>query len=242
MKNEELGMKNEKLNSYFEKDGFRKLITPGSKGWINKYFDLVEKGELSLKTVRPEGMRKLDFMHRTFANSGIIYGFASSFIFAKNIDSSDWTSEEKLKFLLFEAHLFTYQQIKNAQSFNREDFTTDLCVFYESHSVSSISKLFSLFGKVSKEEMIEKTLAKRVDISFNLLENKWWVNSLSNAFSFLDVILFDDFVHKKREEALQGYNLYAINAMLAVILSAHSDGIIEDQERSISTFFWLRQI
>ncbi len=213
------------------------MITPGSKGWINKYFDSVEKGEIVLTTDRPEGERKLNFMHSIFAKTGIVYGFALEFIFAKNIDSSDWTAEEKLKFLLFEAHLFTFQQIKKDEKFDRLNFLENLCSFYEGHSVSSISKLFKLFGKISEEEKLENTLAKRVDIKLNLLENKWWVNSLSNAFCFLDLILFDDFVHKERAEALESYDRFATNAMLAVILSAHSDGIIEGQERSIFNVF-----
>ena len=112
-----------------------------------------------------------------------------------------------------------------------------LCAFYEGHSVGSISKVFQFFSKDSDYEKAEKTLAQRVNIKLNLLENKWWVNSFSNTFSYLDIILFDDFLHKEKDEALLSYDLFAKNAMLAVILSAHSDGEIEEQERSIFNVF-----
>jgi len=39
------------------------MLSPGAKGWINKYFDLVEKGVISLSIERPEGLRELHFMH-----------------------------------------------------------------------------------------------------------------------------------------------------------------------------------
>ena len=213
------------------------MLSPASKGWINKYFDLLEKKEVSLNLYRPEGMRKLHFMHLTLSNSGIVYGHSLSFIFAKNIDSTDWTSEEKLKFLLFESHLFIYTQVNNKKVFNRHEFITELCSFYQNYSANYISSLFKVFIKETEEEKIEKILSKRIEIKVNLLENKWWVNSLSNVFSFIDVILFDDFLHKEKSEALKSYELFSYNAMLAVILSAHADGEVQTQERSIFNVF-----
>ena len=215
------------------------MLSPSSKGWINKYFDLVEKGEIVLKIDRPKGMEKLPFMHMTLSHSGIIYGFPLEFIFAKNLDFSKWTKNEKLKFLLFESHLFVYSQINKDVAFNKETFIASLCYFYAGHSTLSISKIFTFFLKETEEEKIESILSKRIDIKLNLLENKWWINSLSNAFCFLDVILFDDFNHKSKDEAFSNYELFAFNAMTAVILAAHSDGVIEEQERSIFDVFHL---
>lgn len=213
------------------------MLSPSSKGWINKYFDLVEKGEIILKIDRPKGMKKLPFMHMTLSHSGIIYGFPLEFIFAKNLDVSTWTKNEKLKFLLFESHLFVYSQINKEVAFNKETFIASLCYFYAGYSTLSISKIFTFFLKETEEEKIESILSKRIDIKLNLLDNKWWINSLSNAFCFLDVILFDDFNHKSKDEAFSNYELFAFNAMTAVILAAHSDGVIEEQERSIFDVF-----
>ncbi|MDB3907689.1 LETM1 domain-containing protein, partial [Crocinitomicaceae bacterium] len=71
----------------------------------------------------------------------------------------------------------------------------------------------------------------------NILENKWWVNSLSNAFAYLDVILFDDFEHNREEEALKKYDNYAENALTAITLSVYSDGVIESKETDLFHFF-----
>lgn len=213
------------------------MLSPASKGWINKYFDLLDKKEVSLSLYRPEGMRKLNFIHLTLSNSGIVYGHSLSFIFAKKIDSTGWTNEEKLKFLLFESHLFIYTQVNNKSVFNRHEFIKELCSFYQNYSVNYISNLFKGFIKESEEQKIEKILSKRIEIKVNLLENKWWVNSLSNVFSFIDVILFDDFLHKEKSEALKSYQLFSYNAMLSVILAAHADGEVQSQERSIFNVF-----
>lgn len=213
------------------------MISPGAKGWINKYFDLVENGDILLNISRPEGLNKLHFIHLTLSRTGIVFGFPMDLLFAKNINDNDWTNEEKLKLLLFEAHLFIFQQINNEKEFNKEEFLNTLFSFYKGHNASTIKKAFSYFIKESREEKVESVLAKRVDIKLNLLENKWWVNSLSNSFCYLDVILFDDYLHKDKEESLKNYSVYAINAMTAITLSAYSDGVVEDKEKALFNVF-----
>lgn len=213
------------------------MLSPGSKGWINKYFDLVEKGEISLHLYRPESTRKIHFMHLTLGHSGIVFGYPMQLIFAKDLNDSSWTSEEKLKLLLFEAHLFVYQQIHIKGDFNKDDFLKSLTTFYKQHNSSVVLKMFSVFKKETNEEILESILAKRVDIKRNIIENKWWVNSLSNAFAYLDVILFDDFEHKLLDQAIENYDVYAENALIAITLSAYSDGTIESKESDIFHLF-----
>jgi hypothetical protein len=158
-------------------------------------------------------------------------------IFGKSLDDSKWTTEEKLKLLLFESHLFVYLQINKDVPFNHEDFIFSLVGFYKFHNSSSIKKIFTLIKKEKPDEMLESVLVKRIDIKMNLLDNKWWVNSLSNALAYLDVILFDDFAHKSKEEALKNYDVYAENALVAVTLAAYSDGEIQDKERDMFNLF-----
>lgn len=213
------------------------MLSPGSKGWINKYFDLVDKGEIVLHVRRPDETRKLQFMHLTLGHSGIVFGYPMQLIFAQKIDDSKWTTAEKLKVLLFEAHLFVYQQIHVGKPFEKETFLESLTSFYRDHSSRSVVRLFSLFRKESNEEMLESVLSQRIDIKLNLLDNKWWVNSLSNAFAYLDVILFDDFEHKLQDEALKNYDHYAENALIAITLSAYSDGKVESRESDLFHIF-----
>ena len=211
------------------------MLSPGAKGWINKYFDLVDNDEINLEVVYPEGIRKLHFLHLKLGNSGIVFGYPLRLIFAKQISDTKWTNEEKLKLLLFESHLLVYLQ--EHPTFDREHFIKSLFEFYKFHNARSITNIFSLFKKTEQVEAVETVLANRVDIKLNLLENKWWVSTLSNVFVYLDVILFDDFLHRKEEEAIKNYGSYALNALTALTLSAYSDGVIEDKEKDMFNVF-----
>jgi hypothetical protein len=213
------------------------MLSPGAKGWINKYFDLVEKGEIRLKAKRPARLKKLHFIHLTLANSGIVFGFPVRMIFAKDLDDSDWTHEEKLKLLLFESLLFTYLLEESDRPFDKDEFLDTLYSFYAHHNANTIRKMFRFFMKESREEKLEGVFTSRVDIRMKLLENKWWVNSLSNVFSYLDVVLFDDFIHKEDDDALKSYSTYAVEALTAIVLSAWSDGVLEEKEKDLFNVF-----
>lgn len=213
------------------------MLAPGSKGWINKYFDLVQNGQIEIKTKRPSEFSRLHYLHLTLGNSGIVFGFPLDLIFAKELDDSTWTSEEKLKLLLFESHLLIYLRTFKDKPFSNEDFVSSLLAFYKSHNAWSIKKLFSILEKDSEVNTLENVLANRVDLKANIIDNKWWVHSLSNAFTYLDVILYYDFLQKNEEEALKNYSSFAKNALLAITISAYSDGIIQDKEKAIFNLF-----
>ena len=209
------------------------MLSPGAKGWINKYFDLVEKEVINLTIDRPPELRKLHFMHLTLGESGITFGYPIDLIFAKELETREWTTREKLKLLLFEAQLFVYLQIYLDEPFNKDAFLNKLYAFYHYHNASSIKKLLKMFSRPNREERIEEVLRDRTSIESNYFENKWWVNTLSNAFIYLDVILFDDYVHWHREEAIKNYSSYAKNALIALTLSAYSDGLVEKHEKKL---------
>lgn len=214
------------------------MISPGSKGWINKYLHLVESGAIVIDYKRPKALSKLRHMHFTLTNSGMVFGFPDQLIFAKNLDESEWTREEKFKLLLFESLLFVYKQDNKEKEFDRLAFLQELLRFYEHHGASSIQRVFGFFMKESLEEKLEKVLASRVDIKINLFENRWWVNSLSNVFAYLDVILFDDFVHYADDDALSvNYTQYARACLTAISVAAHSDGVLEGQEKNLFKIF-----
>lgn len=213
------------------------MISPGSKGWINKYFDLIENKSIKAKKNRPIGLSEKHYLHLLYGKSGIIFGYPSRLIFANTIDDSKWTESEKLKLLLFESLLLVYQQKGNKIDDSKEDFIESVLQFYKNHGTKSITKVFTFFMKESSEEKLESVFANRVDIKMNLLENKWWVSSLSNVFVYLDVILYYDFLHGENSEALDSYSEYAYNALTAITLSAYSDGVIEEREKKMFDVF-----
>jgi hypothetical protein len=213
------------------------MLQPGSKGWINKYFHLVEKEVICLDINRPKGIGIEHFLHLTFGHSGIVFGYPSEFLFAESIDKTRWTTEEKLKVLLFEAHLFVFL-LKNPNSTNKkEEFINTLLAFYGKHNSYSITKIFTFFLKEPKEEKLENILSKRLDIKMNLLDNRLWLNYLSNVFVYLDVILYYDYIKGNKRGVLSNYSDLALNALTAISISAFSDGHVGDQEKALFKIF-----
>jgi hypothetical protein len=138
------------------------MLHPGSKGWINKYFDLVEKEVFQLEISRPKSIGIDHFLHLTFGHTGIIFGYPSRLLFANTLNSSKWTLDEKLKVLLLESHLFVYLLTNEKTENLKEDFIASLLQFYGKHNSYSITKIFTFYLKESSYEKLENILTKRL--------------------------------------------------------------------------------
>jgi len=211
------------------------MVSPGAKGWINKYFDLIEKQHFSLQLDCPPDMEVDHFLHLTFSHSGIIFGYPSELIFATQLDDSKWTFEEKLKLLLFESHLFVYKTIKKVEKVDKDDFIDSMLSFYGKHNSYSITKIFTFLLKESKDEKLENIFSKRVGIKTHLLDKHLWLNYISNVFVYLDVILYTDYL--KHEGAFSNYTDLAMDALTAISISAFSSGYVEEREKDLFKIF-----
>jgi hypothetical protein len=212
-------------------------FSPGSKGWISKYGDMLRKGEITIRIEKPSELQKDHFQHLFLSKSGIVFGYATELLFTESYAHEKWTNEERLKLLLFESHLFIF--VSNGgnpiEEFDR--FTQSLLDFYGYHGSKSLLKKLTFFLKESKTEKLENILDKRTDVRLNLLENAIWVNYLSNSFVYLDVILFEQFIQTNQVMVESQYEEYAYNALIALTLSAYSDGQIEEKEKNIFNVF-----
>ena len=213
------------------------MISPGAKGWINKYFDLIEKDNFSLKINRPSDMDLDHFLHLTFSHSGIVFGYPSELLFATHFDDSKWTIEEKLKLLLFESHLFVYKMLKQKESVKKEEFIASMLAFYGRHNSYSITKIFTFFLKESNEEKLENIFTKRIEIKTNILDTNTWLNYLTNVFVYLDVILYYEFLKNEEQSTFSNYSELAKDALTAISMSAFSNGYIEEKEKSLFKIF-----
>ena len=213
------------------------MVSPGSKGWINKYFDLIEKEHFSLRLDCPADMEVDHFLHLTFAHSGIVFGYPTELIFGTDLDDSKWTTEEKLKLLLFESHLLVYKTINKVEKVDKADFIRSMLFFYGKHNSYSITKIFTFFLKESEDEKLENILMKRVGIKTNLLDTQLWLNYLTNVFVYLDVILYSYFLKKKQESTFSNYTDLAMDSLTAISLSAFSSGFVEEQEKGLFKIF-----
>lgn len=213
------------------------MLAPGSKGWIRKYFDLVEKNEIKLVYSQLAEIDSQEFIHAALGRTGIVFGYPSRRIFGKTLDDSKWTVEEKLTLLLFEAHLFVYKESLEETQFDQQSFITDLVNFYGHHNSRSITKLFSFFVKETEEERLESILAKRVDIRMNFLDNKIWVNSANNVFVYLDVILFNEYLKHRKKSTFYNYDDFAMTSLYSISMAIHSDGVVDRKEKEMFNIF-----
>lgn len=213
------------------------MLVPGSKGWINKYFDLIEKSRITLHYNLDAEIDNTAFIHAALARTGIIFGYPSRLLFANKIDDKKWTTEEKLKVLLFESHLFIYKLYKEDKPIDKEEFVNALHEFYSMHGASGVKKFYGYILRETKEDKIESILSKRVDIKVNYLENSFWVNYFNNVFIYIDVILFNDYLQNRKKSTLLNYDEMAMNALTALTLASYSDGIVEPQEKTLYSVF-----
>ncbi|MGB0933940.1 MAG: LETM1-related biofilm-associated protein [Lishizhenia sp.] len=210
------------------------MLSPGSKGWIRKYFQLIEDGIITIDSIIPEGMDEKRFIHLEMSKSGLLFGYPHDRIFSNHIESDSWTNEENLKVVLFESLLHVFN-LKNG-FFDQGKFIKIISEFYEEHNAKSVLNVTRIFFKDSLEESIEKVIAKRIDIKKNL-DNKAWINYLSNSLIYLDVILFYNFLRSNKETITNNYQNRAITVLQSITLAAHSDGEIDKKEKMLFNVF-----
>lgn len=212
------------------------MLAPGSKGWINKYFELHEKGEIETNYSIPNGLSKKEYLHFSFLRSGVVFGFPAELLFAKSIDDSKWTKNEKLKVLLLESLLLIYKIELEKDEFDPIHFKDTLLAFYKDHNAHGLSKLLKIWLKESPDERLEDILTQRLTVKSKPTEGHYWLKYLSNSFVYLDIILYRNFL-KRRKETFSEYSELADNALIAVTMAAFSDNVITDQEKAMFKAF-----
>lgn len=212
------------------------MIAPGSKGWIAKYLQLIESGDISIQLPKPKKFSRDEFNHFILARTGLVFGFPAELLLSKSFDSSKWTQDEHLSVLLFEAQLITHYHFHGKSKFKPDVFLADLYAFYKKHKVQSLSSVLTFFLKESISEKIEKILENRVDVPMNLVNTKSWINYFNNAFIYLDVILFEEFLKNGRIQK-HNYQELALFALAIISISAYSDGEIKESEKILFQVF-----
>ena len=213
-------------------------LSPGAKGWINKYFHLAEKKVFSLKKKCPANLDEAYFMHLQFARSGIVFGFPNKLIFGSALDDRSWTIDEKLKLLLFESHILVFQQKHGSVLKKRTQFLEMLLQFYSSHRSKGLKKYLRLMSRESQEHTLERILAERLRVRTTFRE---WIyyHSSNNMLCFIDVILFETFVNKNDTEALSNFPLVADSILTAYQLAVNADEKSEIEEKRLFQFLIL---
>jgi hypothetical protein len=215
-------------------------FSPGSKGWINKYADYINRGKIIVDVEKPKELTLEHFAHLQLSQSGIVFGFPTELIFLNQLklkEEANWTTEEKLKLLLFESQLFIYVLNGGDVLNDFDSFVDSLNEYYGKYSFPAIHKLTSFFLKETQVERLEYILEKRIDIKQNFIDNALWVNYLNNAFVYLDVILYHEFIKTKKTIVDSNFEELALDVLKTIVISAFSDGEMQPSERVMFDVF-----
>ena len=209
-------------------------FSPGAKNWLPKYFDLEEKGIISLET---EFKNDLDIspLRLLINKTGLLYGSCTQFIFAKNIDLYRFTKDEQLKLLLFETLIYVYK--KQFQKFDKNHFLLSLDKFYQGSETSQFNHLLNYFSEKTIDSKLEKILSDRVKVKSTIFGSNYWLNHLSNSFVFLDVYLFERFLENETYSFIDSYETNASSIINCLAYVAYHDDQVEEKEQRILWHF-----
>lgn len=203
------------------------MYYPGAAGWIEKYLELIETKQVQL--IQKNNVTLIDISR----DSGLIYGVAVRTIFSSRALQVNWTSKDKLKNLFFETFLWTHWA-HSGFNFNKEYFINDLASFYSSIKPKNSFDFLSFFKKESAISSIENAIDERLELDKRIIETRIWLNTLNNAFIFLDVILFKEFLQTKR---IRSFQELTEKAMHCFINAVHSDNQITEIEEKLFAFY-----
>ena len=209
------------------------MLQPGSKKWIEKYFDLCGKGKIDLSNF-PIDSENSSFLHARLFQTGLAFGYPSKFIYLKDpVKFDNWTINERLVVLLFESLLHVYK-IEH-KKLDEVAFKQSLMQFYKDYQEHYSINVFSFFSKESESEKLERILAQRVHVK-RTWTNLIWVNYLNNSLIFLDVLAYRQFLISGNTLNAT-YDHYADAVLKTIILASYADGTIEPQEKTLYDVF-----
>lgn len=211
-------------------------FSPGSKNWIAKFFELTEQGVFQIDNELIY-QKEENLTHFISHQTGLIYGTPKHFIFSNALDKLHLNTDEKLKLLLFETLYFTFLRKQQGPS-HKEDFIQSINSFYQGTKNLNFLERIQLQMTKNPQRKLETILAARVKIKSNLFGVNYWLNHLSNAFIFLDVILYRAFLEGRQKSTFdQAYQSAACSVLNGLLFAGFTDHKMDEKEQKIFKHF-----
>ena len=213
-------------------------ISPGSKGWVKKYFSLIENYESTLNKFPGSILSAEELIYAFIQPTGLLYGYPISFVFLEDELLSKFSPDESFKVLLLEG-LVLVDHLKGG-SFDHQSLENSLerfVEFYESTQIEKAKKGWLNFSKLDVYGKIESIIAQRVEIKGNV-RNKLVTTYLYNSLLFHDLLLYQDFLSEKNSgELAEKRSEIMLDLIKVIALAANADGVITDEEKSMFKIF-----
>lgn len=213
------------------------MISPGSKGWIRKYFSIVKNYQTNL--VQFPGIRsEEELLYGYLQPTGIMYGYPTTLLFIENEQIIEWTSEEKFKVLLLEGLILVDHVQKKDFSLELIEHSLEQFVqFYEHTEIEKAKKSWLNFKGLDVYEKLESIISQRVDLKASF-SHKLWTSYLYNSLIFQDLLLYYEYSGITDAEVVRSKREAIMLDMIKVIsVAAHADGELAEEEEAIFDVF-----
>lgn len=214
------------------------MLQPGSKGWIRKYFSIMENYAEYLDKYPGTILDPEELIYSYLQPTGIMYGYPTSLVFLEDEYLSKWTSEETFKVLLLEGLILVdhIQQGKFDHA-SLEKSLGDFVRFYEETELEKAKKSWLSFKGLTVYEKLESVIEQRVDIKSSF-SNKLWTSYLYNSLLFHDLLLYHEYrggadpklLCEKRGEVM-------LDMVKVVAAAANVDGDPREEENNFFEVF-----
>ncbi len=214
-------------------------MNPSSKGWIKKYFSLVENHQEELMRFVDSGLSAEEIFYAYIQPTGFLYGYPTDFLFLGKEYLTKFTAEESFKVLLLEGLILVYysQQHKNEKILSIDKLIEKFITFYEDTDIEIFKKSLVNFSKVNPYDKLEKIILKRVKIK-SKLANKLVTGYLYNSLLFHDLLMFKDYINNVSLEILKEKRKNSIFDLIRIIgASANSNNSVSKHEKGIFKMF-----
>lgn len=213
-------------------------ISPRNKGWVKKYFSLIENYEDVLNRFPGSILNAEELVYAFVQPTGLLYGYPTSFVFLEDDFIKKFTPDESFKILLLEG-LVLVDHIKGGK-FNHKELEQSLerfVDFYEKTNLEKAKKGWLNFAKLDIYGKIESIISQRVEIKGNMA-NKLVTTYLYNGLLFHDLLLYQDYLAEKNTEDLtEKRSEIMLDLVKIIALAANADGEITDEEKGIYKVF-----
>lgn len=214
------------------------MLSPGSKGWVKKFFALQEEGQIVLSVKDRVQLGTPEQMIRNIgAFTGLTYGHCNRTLYSKSFETPRWTDIEIQKIALFESLLEVFR-IHNPYFFDVEVFVRKVLDFYGDEVSTQASFLGLRWSRniIEPYAQLEYILNQRLDFPAQRFDFNWWKYSMSNTLVFLDLILFYQFL-KGEDKITHRWAEFEEGAIKGLVAMSKLDGIVSHPEKTILNIY-----
>lgn len=211
-------------------------MNPSSRGWIKKFFSLLDNYEEKLKHY-PEDLPTEELLYGYLQPTGMLYGFPVHFLLMEDEIAVHWSGEEKFKVLLLEGLMMVYHaHFGTLDTAHPEPFLNHCVRFYAAAETEKTKKGRAYATSVDDYEQLESIIARRVTIKMRLTHT-WWTAYLPNSLTFQDVLFYNESIVRPDRPIAKKQNAVMMDTLKLITVAAHADGAISEQEEALFDVF-----